>query len=114
MRSTRAGTSDASVGRPTQISLPGSWSRQRSLQTTGMASSTRRLYSPPVRLRDLGLRIGELEAGASNSIADVSGVRVGHVTVWRDEPEPPEGRGVASTGVTAAGTPSLAPRARGP
>lgn len=26
---------------------------------------------------------------------------VGHVTVWRDEPEPPAGRGVARTGVTA-------------
>ena len=25
----------------------------------------------------------------------------GHVTVWRDEPEPPAGRGVARTGVTA-------------
>jgi D-aminopeptidase len=53
------------------------------------------------RLRELGLRIGELDAGASNSIVDVSGIRVGHVTVWRDEPEPPEGRGVARTGVTA-------------
>ena len=29
------------------------------------------------------------------------GVTVGHVTVWRDEPDPPEGRGVARTGVTA-------------
>jgi D-aminopeptidase len=28
-------------------------------------------------------------------------VRVGHVTVWRDEPEPPEARGVARTGMTA-------------
>jgi D-aminopeptidase len=76
-----------------------------------MASSTRRLYSPPVRLRKHGLRIGELEAGPSDSIADVSGVRVGHVTVWRDEPEPPEGRGVARTGVTAVVPPSLPLRA---
>lgn len=53
------------------------------------------------RPRELGLRTGELEAGATDSIADVPGVRVGHVTVWRDEPEPPEGRGVARTGVTA-------------
>ena len=29
------------------------------------------------------------------------GVTVGHVTVWRDEPEPPAGRGIARTGVTA-------------
>jgi D-aminopeptidase len=52
-------------------------------------------------LRDAGLRIGDLEPGAANSIADVTGVRVGHVTVWRDEPDPPAGRGVARTGVTA-------------
>jgi D-aminopeptidase len=52
-------------------------------------------------LRALGLRIGELEPGPSGSIADVAGVRVGHVTVVRDEPDPPEGRGVARTGVTA-------------
>jgi len=71
--------------------------------------------SPPnprgPRLRELGLCIGELEAGASNSIADVAGVRVGHVTVWRDEPEPPEGRGVARTGVTAVVPPALPLRA---
>ena len=52
-------------------------------------------------LRDHGVRIGELEPGPANSIADVAGVRVGHVTVWRDEPEPPAGRGVARSGVTA-------------
>ena len=28
------------------------------------------------------------------------GAGVGHATVWRDEPDPPEGRGVARTGVT--------------
>ncbi|MDH5281423.1 MAG: P1 family peptidase, partial [Thermoleophilia bacterium] len=53
------------------------------------------------RLRKLGLRIGRFEAGSANAITDVSGVAVGHVTVWRDEPDPPEGRGVARTGVTA-------------
>jgi D-aminopeptidase len=52
-------------------------------------------------VRAHGLRIGELEPGPLGSIADVSGVRVGHVTVRRDEPEPPAGRGVARTGVTA-------------
>ena len=55
----------------------------------------------PERLRDLGVRIGRLEAGPTDTIADVGGVRVGHVTVWRDEPAPPQGRGVARTGVTA-------------
>ncbi|HEY1276490.1 MAG TPA: P1 family peptidase [Thermoleophilaceae bacterium] len=52
-------------------------------------------------LRDHGLRIGELEPGPAGSIADVEGVRVGHVTIRRDEPVPPDGRGVARTGVTA-------------
>jgi D-aminopeptidase len=53
------------------------------------------------RLRELGLRIGDLEAGERNTISDVAGISVGHVTVSRDEPDPPEGRGVARTGVTA-------------
>ena len=53
------------------------------------------------RLRALGLRIGRFEAGAANAITDVAGVTVGHVTVWRDEPELPGGRGIARTGVTA-------------
>jgi D-aminopeptidase len=50
------------------------------------------------RLRELGLRIGGFESGAANAITDVAGVHVGHVTVWRDEPD---GRGIARTGVTA-------------
>ena len=53
------------------------------------------------RLRELGLRIGRFDPGAANAITDVTGVTVGHATVWRDEPEPPEGRGIARTGVTA-------------
>jgi D-aminopeptidase len=52
------------------------------------------------RLRELGLRVGRLESGPANAITDVDGVTVGHVTVWRDEPEPPHGRGTARTGVT--------------
>jgi D-aminopeptidase len=52
-------------------------------------------------LREHGVRIGELAPGPSGSIADVEGVAVGHVTVVRDEPDPPDGRGVARTGVTA-------------
>ena len=47
------------------------------------------------------MRIGELEAGPTDSIADVAGVRVGHVTVWRDKPD------VARTGVTAVVPPTL-------
>lgn len=53
------------------------------------------------RLRELGLRIGDLEPGSRNAITDVRGVSVGHVTVRREEPPPPDGRGVARTGVTA-------------
>jgi D-aminopeptidase len=52
------------------------------------------------RARDLGIRIGLLASGPTASIVDVPGVGVGHVTVWRDEPAPPAGRGVARTGVT--------------
>jgi D-aminopeptidase len=52
-------------------------------------------------LREHGLRIGELEPGPTNGIGDVDGVSVGHVTVRRDESEPPDGRGVGRSGVTA-------------
>lgn len=60
------------------------------------------------RLRDLGLRIGDLGAGPADSITDVEGLAVGHLTVWRDEADPPTGRGIARTGVTA-----IAPRPPG-
>ena len=53
------------------------------------------------RARDLGIRIGALPTGPTNSVLDVPGVGVGHATVHRDEPDPPAGRGVARTGVTA-------------
>ena len=56
---------------------------------------------PVSRPRDHGIRIGRLEPGPANALTDVGGVRVGHVTVWRDEAEPPAGRGIARTGVTA-------------
>lgn len=41
-----------------------------------------------------------LPSGPAGSITDVPGAGVGHATVWRDEPEPPAGRGIARTGVT--------------
>ena len=59
-------------------------------------------------LRDHGVRIGTLEPGPVGSIADVGDVSVGHVTVVRDEPDPPGGRGVARSGVTAVVPGSLA------
>jgi D-aminopeptidase len=52
------------------------------------------------RTADLGIRIGTLPCGPTRSVVDVPGVGVGHATVWRDEPPPPGGRGVARTGVT--------------
>ncbi|HET7018370.1 MAG TPA: P1 family peptidase [Streptosporangiaceae bacterium] len=52
------------------------------------------------RVADLGIKIGTMPSGPTASIADVPGVGVGHATVWRDEPPPPEGRGIARTGVT--------------
>ncbi len=57
------------------------------------------------------MHVGELGPGPSDSIADVAGVRVGHVTIWRDEADPPAGRGVARTGVTAIVSPALPLRA---
>jgi len=51
-------------------------------------------------LADLGVTIGSLPPGPTNSILDVPGVGVGHATVTYDEPEPPAGRGIARTGVT--------------
>jgi D-aminopeptidase len=60
----------------------------------------RRTDEQTTRARDLGIRIGVLPSGATESIADVPGLGVGHATVWRDEPPPPAGRGVARTGVT--------------
>ena len=53
-----------------------------------------------VRAADLGLTIGILPSGPTGSVLDVPGVGVGHATVWRDEPPPPAGRGIARTGVT--------------
>lgn len=46
------------------------------------------------RLRELGIRIGELPTGAFNALTDVQGIRVGHTTLIYDAPR------VARTGVT--------------
>ncbi len=52
------------------------------------------------RARDLGISIGLLRPGLTNSVLDVAGVGLGHATVHRDEAEPPQGRGIARTGVS--------------
>ena len=53
------------------------------------------------RAREIGIRIGALPTGPTNSVLDVAGVGLGHTTLVRDEPPPPQGRGTARTGVTA-------------
>jgi D-aminopeptidase len=53
------------------------------------------------RAREIGIRIGVLPTGSTNSVLDVAGVGLGHATLVRDEAPPPKGRGVARTGVTA-------------
>ena len=68
------------------------------------AGHTVAMSPPPTARRrpgELGIRIGVLPPGPTDSIVDVANVRVGHQTIWRDEPAPPDGRGVARTGVTA-------------
>ena len=52
------------------------------------------------RARDLGVAVGVLPTGPTDSVLDVAGVGLGHATVVRDEPAPPGGCGVARTGVT--------------
>jgi D-aminopeptidase len=52
------------------------------------------------RVTDLGITIGLLPPGPTDSVLDIPGVGLGHATVWRDEAPPPAGRGAARTGVT--------------
>ncbi len=52
------------------------------------------------RARDLGIIIGELAPGPYNSITDVKGVRVGHVTIIRGKGKLRPGKGPVRTGVT--------------
>jgi D-aminopeptidase len=51
--------------------------------------------SPRPRARELGIEIGLLPPGPTNTIVDVPGIRVGHATCWHDQPT------IARTGVTA-------------
>jgi D-aminopeptidase len=53
-----------------------------------------------VRLRELGVTIGDLEPGPLNAITDVEGVRVGHVTLVEGEGPLRVGHGPVRTGVT--------------
>lgn len=53
------------------------------------------------RARDIGVCIGEMPCGSLNSITDVPGVKVGHVTLIAGEGKLAVGRGPVRTGVTA-------------
>jgi D-aminopeptidase len=56
--------------------------------------------APRQRLRDLGVTIGRMPAGAQNAITDVSGVRVGHTTIVSGDGSLTVGKGPVRTGVT--------------
>jgi D-aminopeptidase len=53
------------------------------------------------RARDLGIKIGTIKTGKYNAITDVSGVRVGHVTLIEGSGKLASGKGPIRTGVTA-------------
>jgi D-aminopeptidase len=53
-----------------------------------------------LRLRDLGVVIGEFPTGPLNSITDVPGVRVGHATIIEGSGRRKPGNGPVRTGVT--------------
>jgi len=53
-----------------------------------------------VRLRELGIIIGDLEVGPHNAITDVAGVKVGHVTLNKGAGPLVVGEGPVRTGVT--------------
>ncbi len=57
--------------------------------------------APRPRARDLGIQIGTLPPGANNTITDVVGVRVGHVTLNSGSGKLVVGKGPVRTGVTA-------------
>ncbi|PQZ92875.1 aminopeptidase [Arthrobacter sp. MYb227] len=56
----------------------------------------KRIAVKPIRARELGIVIGEHPTGEHNSITDVPGLKVGQVTIQRDEP----GASPVNTGVT--------------
>jgi len=65
------------------------------------ASASENGDTPRMRIRELGIEIGELPTGRYNAITDVAGVRVGHVTLSRGEGALRPGEGPVRTGVTA-------------
>src|ERR671920_2194075 len=63
-------------------------------------AGTMNAAAPRQRLRDLGVTIGRIPAGAHNAITDVKGVRVGHTTLISGEGPLRVGAGPVRTGVT--------------
>jgi len=55
---------------------------------------------PRLRARELGIVVGRYQPGPLNAITDVSGVKVGHVTLIRGEGPLKPGEGPVRTGVT--------------
>jgi len=53
------------------------------------------------RARELGIEIGIMPTGESNSICDIPGLKVGHVTLMQDDGKLTKGKGPIRTGVTA-------------
>lgn len=53
------------------------------------------------RAREIGIQTGIFSPGELNSITDVSGVMVGHCTVFHGEGKLVPGKGPARTGVTS-------------
>ena len=100
MTRARSGTSVPSVVTPTQISPLGSCRDTSSDHTNGVVTVMFGMMSRCLDFVNSVSAIGALPIGPTNSMLDIPGVGVGHATVWRDEPDPPEGRGVARTGVT--------------
>src|SRR5687768_15706852 len=56
---------------------------------------------PRMRVRQLGLTLGQYRTGKHNAITDVAGVRVGHSTIVRGSGPVKVGEGPVRTGVTA-------------
>lgn len=54
-----------------------------------------------MRAREMGIILGEIAPGPTNSLVDVAGVRVGHVSLVRGEGELVRGVGPVRTGVSA-------------
>ncbi len=62
---------------------------------------TETTHSHRPRVREIGIRIGELNPGVFNAITDVQGVRVGHTTLIEGHGALEIGKGPIRTGVTA-------------